>query len=210
MQVSEIVDKTIQGEGPFMGQLQSLVRLPACNLRCVWCDTLAMLDRAFEIGEAELLQSMKCINVMVTGGEPTFNDGFGDLMSLLEAHNHTPHVETNGMFLERDFLSVWQTSYWSISPKLKSSGMDIAWSDDLLGIIKEFLESRRAWLKFVVQSRADLEEAEEFIEEVGFKEEGSIFIQTVDNERDMFRYAIRRGPEYVRYTCQIHKLMGVV
>jgi len=30
---------TLQGEGPFSGELAVLVRTGGCNLKCFWCDT---------------------------------------------------------------------------------------------------------------------------------------------------------------------------
>jgi len=72
MQIIEIY-RSIQGESSFAGIPCIFVRLAACNLRCVWCDS----EYTFTGGEHFTIDSIMaqvnafgCKLVEVTGGEP--------------------------------------------------------------------------------------------------------------------------------------------
>jgi 7-carboxy-7-deazaguanine synthase len=91
--------RSLQGESTFAGIPCVFVRLSACNLRCVYCDTPhafyqgetvavdEILARALDLGD-ELIE--------ITGGEPLLQDEVYDLMTRLCDHGRTVLIETSG------------------------------------------------------------------------------------------------------------------
>jgi 7-carboxy-7-deazaguanine synthase len=91
--------RSLQGESTFAGIPCVFVRLTACHLRCVYCDTAhaftqgdlftteAVVDRVLAFGDAL---------VEITGGEPLLQPEVHPLMSLLADHGKTVLLETSG------------------------------------------------------------------------------------------------------------------
>src|SRR5262245_18162346 len=91
--------RSLQGESTFAGLPCVFVRLTACHLRCVYCDTPhafkqgeaigidEVLDRALELGD-ELVE--------ITGGEPSLQAEVYPLMSRLADASKTVLLETSG------------------------------------------------------------------------------------------------------------------
>ena len=90
---------SIQGESTFAGRPCVLIRLTACDLRCVWCDTpYAFTEgRKMEVDEviAEVAR-FRCPLVEITGGEPLLQDDVYSLMERLVAGGNTVLLETGG------------------------------------------------------------------------------------------------------------------
>ena len=90
---------SIQGESTFTGRPCAFIRLTACDLRCVWCDTpYAFTEgRKMEVDEvvAEVAR-FGCSLVEITGGEPLLQDDVYPLMERLLAGGRTVLVETGG------------------------------------------------------------------------------------------------------------------
>ena len=91
--------KSIQGESTFAGLPCVFVRLTACHLRCVWCDT----PHAFKEGETISFEDVlnrvlafDCPLVELTGGEPLLQAEAFDLMSALADRGKTVLLETSG------------------------------------------------------------------------------------------------------------------
>ncbi|HZM69451.1 MAG TPA: radical SAM protein [Candidatus Cryosericum sp.] len=98
LRINEIFH-SIQGESRHAGRPCVLVRLTACNLRCVWCDTAY----AFEDGEdlavgavADRVGAFGTSYVLVTGGEPLLQAGVHDLIGELLDRGHEIALETGG------------------------------------------------------------------------------------------------------------------
>jgi 7-carboxy-7-deazaguanine synthase len=90
---------SIQGESTYAGRPCVFVRLTACDLRCVWCDTpYAFVEgRKFTVDEViEAVARYDCPLVEVTGGEPLLQEDVYDLMSRLLARGSTVMLETGG------------------------------------------------------------------------------------------------------------------
>ena len=90
---------SIQGESDHAGRPCVFVRLTACDLRCVWCDT----PYAFHDGQrleidhvlAEV-EKFDCNLVEITGGEPLLQEEVYPLMHRLLERGATVMLETGG------------------------------------------------------------------------------------------------------------------
>ncbi len=185
MKVSRLPDgspeifHTLQGEGPSLGAPAVFLRLSLCNLHCRWCDTPYTWnwektpwkhqdDRKFSKKEqiieltpaqlAPLISHHQCHRLVLTGGEPLLQQK--ELAELARLLPDLPHleVETNGTQIpDDDFLAL--SPQFNVSPKLSNSGMD-----EKLRLIPEalslFSSHPKAIFKFVVCTRADLEEVQ--------------------------------------------------
>lgn len=90
---------SIQGESDHVGRPCVFVRLTACDLRCVWCDTPYAFHegRKFEVSEivAEV-ERYRCGLVEITGGEPLLQEDVYPLMDRLLESGVTVLLETGG------------------------------------------------------------------------------------------------------------------
>jgi 7-carboxy-7-deazaguanine synthase len=87
--------KSVQGEGVNLGKEVIFIRLANCNLNCKFCDTKHNEYKELYINEIiEILEKLKCRNVIITGGEPTIQN----LTPLLNTLNKKYWIglETNG------------------------------------------------------------------------------------------------------------------
>jgi 7-carboxy-7-deazaguanine synthase len=91
--------RSLQGESTFSGLPCVFVRLTACNLRCVYCDT----PHAFNQGQAMALEEVVARTlalgddlVEITGGEPLLQLEVHPLMSQLADAGKTVLLETSG------------------------------------------------------------------------------------------------------------------
>src|SRR5208282_2866265 len=76
MQVTEIFF-SIQGESTFTGRPCIFVRLTACNLRCVWCDSEYTFTGGVKMTLEQVLarvDAYPCKLVEITGGEPMLQE----------------------------------------------------------------------------------------------------------------------------------------
>jgi 7-carboxy-7-deazaguanine synthase len=91
--------RSLQGESTYAGLPCVFVRLTACHLRCVYCDT----PHAFNQGEAMSLDEVveRALApgdelVEITGGEPLLQDEVYPLMTRLADRGRTVLIETSG------------------------------------------------------------------------------------------------------------------
>ncbi|MEM0121585.1 MAG: 7-carboxy-7-deazaguanine synthase QueE [Thermoprotei archaeon] len=159
---------SVQGEGELIGTPSHFVRLYGCNLRCVWCDTKyswIRQDRAVEGLDYRYMETKEIIDRLngsppfiplftITGGEPLLHP-IEELVGNAKMLGYTVLVETNGTIKPSKSL-LEKVDYWSVSPKLSSSGNK---TTQPLEWIKE---AKRFYLKFVVTDpEKDLPEASE-------------------------------------------------
>ena len=107
--------ESLQGEGRNTGRPCVFVRFAGCNLACPWCDTSVKarfsLDLAALVAE---VKSFRAKSVILTGGEPTIQDGMPELVAALRREGFWIGVETNGTN-DAEWLAF--VDYVSCSPK---------------------------------------------------------------------------------------------
>ena len=90
---------SVQGESTHAGRPCVFVRLAACNLRCVWCDTAYAFTGGRKMSFDEVMAevaSHHCRLVEITGGEPLLQPGVHELMDRLIAEGYEVLLETGG------------------------------------------------------------------------------------------------------------------
>ena len=107
--------ESLQGEGRNVGRPCVFVRFAGCNLNCPWCDTETA--RKFDLTLDELVAEVKthkAKSVILTGGEPTIQQGMPELVARLKAEDYWIAVETNAL-VDADWLAF--VDYVACSPK---------------------------------------------------------------------------------------------
>lgn len=107
--------ESLQGEGRNSGRPCVFVRFAGCNLKCPWCDT--DVTKRFSLSLAELVaevRGFKAKSVILTGGEPTIQNGMPELVARLKDEGYWIGVETNGL-VGTDWLQF--VDYVACSPK---------------------------------------------------------------------------------------------
>lgn len=180
--VSEVF-YSVQGEGKTVGVPSVFVRLGGCNLMCggmgtqfdgelhngaEWrCDTVEVWMNA-QAKEVEEILPDDCVeaikngaHVILTGGEPTMQQGaLQEFMKYIK-HNINPNVffevETNGTIMPDDYM-LNNINLWNCSPKLTNSGNDEAmcFKPDVIKKMNDV--GMDTIFKFVVASQKDWEE----------------------------------------------------
>jgi 7-carboxy-7-deazaguanine synthase len=90
---------SIQGESTRAGERCVFVRLTACDLRCVWCDTPYAFHEGRKRSVDEVVDEVEtyaCPLVEVTGGEPLLQKEVYPLMERLLERGKTVLLETGG------------------------------------------------------------------------------------------------------------------
>jgi 7-carboxy-7-deazaguanine synthase len=91
--------KSIQGESTRAGLPCTFVRLAACDLRCVWCDTPYAFTGGRKMSIDEVItavDALGCKLVELTGGEPLLQAEASALMARLIDRGYTVLLETGG------------------------------------------------------------------------------------------------------------------
>jgi 7-carboxy-7-deazaguanine synthase len=184
LRLSEVFD-SLQGEGVSMGKPCRFVRLALCNLHCHYCDTkytwdFEHFDYDAEVREASLtaiaeqLSSAPAGHVVITGGEPLLQQ-----RALAKVFERVPaelyiEIETNGTRVPSPALRE-RVNQWNVSPKLASAGDPEALRirPDALSALRD---TGRAYLKLVVRSSQDRDEAEALRERFGFEKSRTLLM----------------------------------
>lgn len=149
---------SIQGESTYVGRPCVFVRLTACDLRCVWCDTPYAFTGGRKMTVDEVIAEVRryaCPLVEVTGGEPLLQEDVYPLMERLLAEGLTVLLETGG------HLSVARVPHGVVTVlDVKCPG-----SGEAHRVCWENLDRLRPHdqVKFVVSDRADYEFARRVI-----------------------------------------------
>lgn len=172
--VSEVFGPTWQGEGPSVGRIAGFVRLGRCNLACSYCDTPYSWDwerydaseELREMGHEEILarlDEMGVGTVVISGGEPLLQQRhLTPLLLGIRSRGWWVEIETAGTIaseLEPDLVD-----QYNVSPKLANSGnpRERRYRPEVL---RRFVRSGKAVFKFVACEPADLDEAQQMVDE---------------------------------------------
>src|SRR5262245_36466886 len=161
MQIIEIY-RSIQGESSFAGVPCIFVRLAACNLRCVWCDSEYTFTGGTKMTAEEVEREVAHLStrglVEITGGEPMLQEReLVPMMERLLARGYTLLLETSG---ERPLERVPKAVHKIVDVKCPGSGEEgtfLMTNLDALTICDE--------VKFVLADRIDYEFARDFTRE---------------------------------------------
>jgi len=156
---------SLQGEGIYLGEPTTFVRLAGCNLTCIYCDTPLGKDvkAAVEMDRSETLARIDVLThpgdfVSFTGGEPLLQPEFiSALIPGLKERGYRLYLETNG------------TLPRALAPLF--SGLDMVCMDikppsacgkDLWEVQRRFLEAARdkVFVKMVICGNTTDEEVE--------------------------------------------------
>lgn len=196
---------SIQGETSFSGLPTTFIRLAACNLRCVWCDTTYSFGRGQPVSLEEILQKVEqfaCPNVCVTGGEPLLQKNVYPLMKELCDRNFTVSLETSGS-LSTEF----------VDPRVHVI-LDIKCPDSAMSH-KNFWENipllrTTDEVKFVIMSRKDYEYAKDICQKYSlFEKAKEILFSPVFgklNPQQLIQWILEDRLK-VRLNLQIHKFI---
>lgn len=180
MKVCEIFT-SVQGEGLDIGLVTTFVRLTGCNLRCRFCDTKYAWteSKVMTVAEvAEIVHRSGARNVCITGGEPLMQaDEVEQLVNILRKTRRVT-IETNGTIWVD-----WDVDRWAISPKLSNSGQLHLARPDLVG--RYVTEKQDAYLKFVVSTKKDIDEALSFCDRAGVRANVPLVFQPDNSKFDM-------------------------
>ncbi len=102
---------TWQGEGPDTGKRMLLTRFKHCDRVCKWCDTLVKMRihqaASFTTEYLQTTLNKERCGILITGGEPTFEDQLQQTIFMLNSLNYPiANVETNGYRLDELLTAV--------------------------------------------------------------------------------------------------------
>jgi 7-carboxy-7-deazaguanine synthase len=207
LRLSEVFD-SLQGEGVNSGKPCRFVRLALCNLHCGYCDTkytwdFKQFDYAREVRELPLselvaeLRGAPAGHVVITGGEPLLQQ-----RALAEALERVQpelfvEIETNGTRVPLPSLRE-RVDQWNVSPKLASAG-----DPESLRIRPEALlalrDTGRAYLKLVVRTPEDRDEAEALRARFGFDKQRTLLMPEATTPEEL----AARSPEVAAWSQQL-------
>jgi organic radical activating enzyme len=222
MEKAKIIEifSSIQGEGLYVGQVQTFVRFYGCNTDCWFCDEKGK-DRFREYSAQELIRAIiKEDNKVVsfTGGEPLlYADFLKDVLPQLKKKGYIAYLESNGILVNKlleiiDFLDII-----SMDIKLPSSTLARPCWKEHSGFLKEAVK-KQVFVKSVITNKStagDVKKAVDIIEDV----DRDIFfilqpatlnkrVQKIKQAREFLKIAGSRLNN-VRFIPQIHKILGI-
>ena len=213
---------SVQGEGLHVGERTAFVRFYGCPLRCVWCDqpealTHTGVGRYDVMTPAEVRDQVLSFpatkRVCLTGGEPVIapREGLLWLLGELKRAGYWVSIETSGARVVEALFD--PIDFWTVAPKGRSAE---AFEGDVVEAqaptLRRYLElpGPRRQLKFVLQTREDLEDAVRLLDELRY--EGAIVLQPEHEHGDARRifewWPWERYPE-ARLIPQTHKTTGL-
>lgn len=214
---------TLQGEGLSTGLPTIIVRLSGCPFSCSWCDTkyarglnsgkelsidkvMETIDRFFVDKKRSLsvnIELTQFYNILVTGGEPLFQEGTIELLKRLSSVYSRIELETSGLILIKD-IPERVSIIMDLKPPSSAMVEKIVWQN------LDYLKLKDQ-LKFVIGSRGDYEWAKRVILERRLAGKVNLLFSPVWNKDSIFseqlsQWIIEDGLP-VRFQVQLHKLI---
>ena len=219
--VSEIF-LSIQGEGVNSGTPSVFLRTYRCNLTCTWCDTkytwlgqenaLPGVEYVtlYATEVEERIAKLGCKHVVLTGGEPLLHQrALAPLLARLKDKGYYIEVETNGTITPSPEVTA-AVDCFNVSPKISNSLVNAA-ARVKRDALRAHVESKKAWFKFVICSKADLGEVEEMVsahdiprERVMLMPEGIDALTSLERSRWIVEICKQKG---FRFTPRLHILL---
>lgn len=143
---------SIQGESTHAGRPCVFVRLTACDLRCVWCDSPYAFHEGAKMSVDDIVAAVTaygCGLVELTGGEPLLQREVYPLMDRLHAAGLQVLIETGG-HRSLELVPAYATAVMDV--KCPGSGEAARHDADNFARLRPHDE-----VKFVVADRADYE-----------------------------------------------------
>lgn len=196
--------RSIQGESTFAGLPCVFVRLTACHLRCVYCDTPHAFQQGTPLTVDEVVARALALGdrlVEITGGEPLIQPEVLPLMSQLADAGRTVLLETSGAI---DIAPVDPRVRIILDLKTPGSGEVAANHWPNLGCLKPTDE-----VKFVVCDRGDFDWALEQISAHRLIERCPVLIGPVHGRvapADLAAWVLESGLP-LRLQIQLHKVL---
>jgi 7-carboxy-7-deazaguanine synthase len=134
------------------------VRLTACDLRCVWCDSPYAFHEGRKMSVDEVVAAVEhygCPLVEMTGGEPLLQKALYPLMERLHVGGHQVLIETGG-HRSIEHVPAWATVIMDV----KCPGSGEAAKHDTANFARLRPHDE---VKFVVADRTDYEYAREVL-----------------------------------------------
>ena len=196
--VSEIF-YSVQGEGVHAGTPSVFLRTYFCNLTCTWCDTkytwLNQSDSRSGVDYRRMthrqvlsgVTAFGCRHLVLTGGEPLLHQAqLAPILRDLKNEGFVVEVETNGTISPTHKIVEWVDCF-NVSPKTSNSLVEER-KRTRPETLRAFVETRKAWFKFVVCAPSDLTEIEEIVSRFGLPRERVLMMpEGVDGETLMAR-----------------------
>ena len=183
---------SVQGESTHAGRPCTFVRLTACDLRCVWCDTPYAFTGGRKMSVDDVVAAVRaqqCSLVELTGGEPLLQPGAIPLMQRFLDEGLEVLVETGG-HLPIDRLPKGVHAIMDVKCPGSGEAAKMHWPN-LEAISKDHE------VKFVIADRADYEYARQVIldHDLGARA-GAVLLSPV--------HGVQRADELVKWMLDDH------
>jgi organic radical activating enzyme len=211
---------SIQGEGLYIGQVQTFVRFYGCNIKCGFCDERRKTGfkeySAQELMSVIIKESNRVISF--TGGEPLLYAGFlKEILPELKKKGFIVYLETNGTLKNKllkiiDFLDII-----SMDIKLPSSTGCRAYWKAYTDFLKEAVK-KKAFVKSVITNKTTLSDIRKAVSIIKRIDEAIFFILqpvTINNKiqkitkAQKFLDIANSTLDNVRFIPQVHKILDI-
>lgn len=183
---------SVQGESTYVGLPCVFVRLTACDLRCVWCDTAYAFSGGRKMPVEDVVAAVRALDcplVELTGGEPLLQPEAIPLMRRLLDEGFEVLLETGG-HLPIDRVPAGVHVILDVKCPGSGEASKMHWPN--LDVI-----SRDHEVKFVIADRADYEYARNVIatHDLGARA-GAVLLSPV--------HGVQRADELVQWMLDDH------